>query len=163
ELQDLAQYVSGAKAFDSSKYSYFIARRHPNRALLGDESRLTSVIAGFYARTALLFWAHHMLLEPKAARTRRQTTHQSSREELRKEVLELENRCQHADCSLNGGDPRKLKVAHLTPKINLLSNVIVLCPLCYDEQFPATSIIRVKEEMAASPTGQRVYRVEIQT
>jgi hypothetical protein len=64
---------------------------------------------------------------------------------------------------LNGGDPRKLKMAHLTPRINLLSNVIALCPLCYDEQFPATSVIRIKSEVKTGVPGRKRYISEIQT
>ena len=54
-------------------------------------------------------------------------------------------------------------MAHLTPKINLLSNVIALCPLCYEEQFPATSVILIESEAESSVQDRRQYVSEIQT
>jgi hypothetical protein len=162
-LQDLASLVTKSKRLDSMRYSYFSASKRLKPDLLQDEERLARVIVKFFAQSAPLFWGHHIMLEPKAARTQRQTKHQISREQLRKDILRLEDRCQHGDCPLSGGDPRKLKVAHLTPRINLLSNVIVLCPLCYDEQFPATSVIRVRSEEPSALPDRREYSVEIET
>lgn len=163
DLRDLASFVSKSKGIDSMKYSCFYASKQLKPTHLEDEQGLPLVIVKFFAKTAPLFWGHHMVLEPKAARTQRQTRHQISREQLRKDILKIESRCQNADCSLNGGDSRMLKVAHLTPKINILSNVIVLCPLCYDAQFPATSVIRVRSELQSIESDRRQYSVEIET
>jgi hypothetical protein len=163
DLQEMAAIVAKSKGLGAMKYSYFSAMRILKPSQLQDEDRLPSLIVGFFAKAAPLFWAHHLMLEPKAARTQRQTSHQISREQLRKDVLKLEDRCQNADCPLGGGDSRMLKVAHLTPKINLISNVIVLCPLCYDQQFPATSVIRVKSEGESSMPNRKQFSVELET
>ena len=163
EIRALALEVIKAKRFDAMRFSYFVALMPLNSQHLQNETRLPSVIVKFCARTAPLFWAHHLTLEPRAAGTPRQSKHQVSREQLRKNILKLESRCQHVDCPLRGFDKRKLKVAHLTPKINLLSNVVVLCSLCYDEQFPATSVIRIRQKGQTIGGDWRGYTVEIQT
>jgi hypothetical protein len=163
ELQNLAGRVNRSKKFNSMKYSYFAACKSLEAKDFEDEIRLSRLVANYFAKTAPLFWAHHMMLEPKAARTNKQMRGQVSREQLRRDLLKLETGCQHADCPLHGGDPRKLRMAHLTPKINLLSNVIALCSLCYDEQFPATSVIRIKSERPSKAPGRKQYLSEIQT
>ena len=127
ELHELAVVVNTSKKFNSMKPSYFIAWKSLEKDFQ-DVSRSPKLIVDFFTRTAPLFWGHVMMLEPKAARTIKQPRGQVSREHLRKDVLKLEKRSQHADCPLNGGDPRKLKMAHLTPRINVLSNVIALLP-----------------------------------
>ncbi len=163
EIRALALEVNKAKRFGAMKFCYFVALIPLKSQHLQNETRLPSVIVKFCARMAPLFWAHHLTLEPKAAGTPRQTKQRISREQLRKNILKLESRCQHVDCPMRGGDKRMLKVAHLTPKINLLSNVVVLCSLCYDQQFPATSVIRVRQEGQAMDRDWRGYTVEIQT
>lgn len=163
ELQDLAGIVRKSKQFNSMRYSYFAARKGIEPKDFEDEIRLSKLVVNYFARTAPLFWAHHIMLEPKAPRSTRQMRGQVSREQLRRDLLRLETRCQHADCPLEGGDPRKLRMAHLTPKINLLSNVIAFCSVCYDEQFPATSVIRIKSEEESNVPDRRRYLSEIQT
>ena len=163
ELQYLARIVHKSKKFNSLKYSSFAVRKGLEPNEFEDEARLSRLVVNFFAKTAPLFWAHHIILEPKAARTAKHMRGQISREQLRREVLRLERKCQHVNCPLNGGDPRKLKMAHLTPKINLLSNVIALCPLCYEEQFPATSVILIESEAESSVQDRRQYVSEIQT
>jgi hypothetical protein len=163
DLRELAAVAARSKDYESMRYSYFSATRQLSIAHLRDEARLPSIIVRFFARAAPLFWGHHMMLEPKAARTQRQTKHQISREQLRRDVLRLESRCRNADCPLGGGDARMLKLAHLTPKVNLLSNVVALCPLCYDQQFPATSVIRVRSECASPHPERLAYHVVLET
>jgi hypothetical protein len=163
KLRDLASFVSKSRDLVKTRYSYFYASKVLKTAQFHDEECLPLEIVNFFVKMAPLFWGHHFNLEPKAARAQRQTKYKISREQLRKDVLKIESRCQNADCPLDGGDARMLKVAHLTPQINLLSNVIVLCPLCYDAQFPATSVIRVKTELESSDPKRREYSVEIET
>ena len=163
ELQDLGRIVNKSKKFTSMRNSYFAVGTRLEPTDFEDEPRLTKLVIAFFIKAAPLFWAHHIILEPKAARTTKQLRGQISREQLRRDLLRLEGQCQHADCPLKGGDPRKLKMAHLTPKINLLSNVIALCPLCYDEQFPATSVIRIISEAQSSVSDRRRYVSEILT
>jgi hypothetical protein len=163
ELQDLARIVNKSKKFTSMRNSYFAVGKRLEPTDFEDETRLTKVVVGFFIKTAPLFWAHHITLEPKAARTSRQMRGQISREQLRRDLLRLESQCQNADCPLKRGDARTLKMAHLTPKINMLSNVIALCPLCYDDQFPATSVIRIKSDVTIGVIGRKRYLSEIQT
>jgi hypothetical protein len=163
ELRDLATFVSKSKDPVATRNSYFYASNRLKANHFENEDGLPLEVVKFFVKMAPLFWGHHFRLEPKPARTKTQTSHQISREQLRKNVLRIESRCQNADCPLDGGDPRMLKVAHLTPQINLLSNAIVLCPLCYDAQFPATSVIRVRTELESSDPKRKEYSVEIET
>lgn len=103
---------------------------------------LTKTALKSFVETSPFFYSFLFNTEPKKSKTQSSMKGQTTRERLRSELMNVENKCQNEDCPI----PLKhqhLETAHLVPGINELSNVVALCSVCHGTQYPKNSSIKI--------------------